>query len=551
MRSGTRRVVLVAVTAVLCAGAAMLVSVAASRGSSRGASAGPPALDHNKNTLVIAVDAVNTDFDPASAYTSANINGMWPIYQGLTRLAGSSVNRAAPELATSWTHSADLKTWTFKLRKGVTFSDGTPFDAQAVKTNYVRTVTLNLGAQFDLVTFLPKPAKQIVVVNASTVRFDLLHPYRWFPLVMADQYGMLLVSPSVFKQHSTGQKDQGSAYLKTHAVGTGPYMIKSFQPGSQVVLVRNPHYWGGWSGPHFQQVIFRAVPDAGARTNLFLGGGADATYLLPPQTTASVRDGDSWARVSTAPDAQVDFITLGVYGPLKSPAARQAMNYAFDYHGFVAGVMKNTVRPAQGVLPTQLLGHDPSIHSFTTDLQKAKALFAKAGVTSSTKLTYEYSPGYGKQAGEVMQAQLGQIGIHLQLVPKSYSAFLADFYNDSLPTSQRASMYGWAYWPDYNDPSVYAIPNFTPAGFAAGNERYDNPTVTRLINAAAATSNVAKIKANYKIAQHILAYTDPVWVPVDQSEDGTIFRCDVAGWAPNPYYIRSIDPYLLHRTAGC
>jgi ABC-type transport system substrate-binding protein len=134
-------------------------------------------------------------------------------------------------------------------------------------------------------------------------------------------------------------------------------------------------------------------------------------------------------------------------------------------------------------------------------------------------------------------------------MPKSYAAFLSDFYNDSLPTSQRANMYGWAYWPDYNDPAVYSIPNFTPAGFAAGNERYNNPEVTRLINEAASTSDVAKIISNYKRVQQILVNEDPVWVPVDQGEDGTILRCDVAGWQPNPFYIRTIDPYTLHRSS--
>jgi peptide/nickel transport system substrate-binding protein len=154
----------------------------------------------------------------------------------------------------------------------------TPLDAEAVKANYVRTITIELGTQFILGSFLPKPEKQIVVEDPQTIRFDLAYPYPHFDVVMAAQYGTGLVSPKVFEEHSTGETDQGHEYLLSHAVGTGPYVLDTLEPGNQVVLTRNEDYWRGWDGPHFDTIIIRSIPEASTRRQLLESGDVDIAY---------------------------------------------------------------------------------------------------------------------------------------------------------------------------------------------------------------------------------------------------------------------------------
>jgi peptide/nickel transport system substrate-binding protein len=203
----------------------------------------PPTISRDKDTLVIAVDAFSPDFDPASSYLLAQ-GLLWRgTYDGLVRLKGNSATEIEGALAATWETNTDNSVWTFHLRPNVKFTDGTPVDAAAVKTNYVRTVKLALGTQLILGSFLTDPDKQIKVVDPATVEFDLGAPTPGFGLVLAAEWGTGIVSPKVFTDHSTGAKDQGHEYLQGHAVGTGPYVITSVDPDNQVVLDQNPDYW--------------------------------------------------------------------------------------------------------------------------------------------------------------------------------------------------------------------------------------------------------------------------------------------------------------------
>src|SRR2546426_9323877 len=128
-------------------------------------------LNRDKDTLVVAVDAFNPDFDPASAYLLSEALIWRGIYESLIRLKGDSASEVEPLLADSWDHTADNSSWTFHLHPGVTFSDGTALDAAAVKANYVRTINLQLGTQYIIGSFIAKPQTQIVVVDPQTIRF--------------------------------------------------------------------------------------------------------------------------------------------------------------------------------------------------------------------------------------------------------------------------------------------------------------------------------------------------------------------------------------------
>jgi peptide/nickel transport system substrate-binding protein len=541
--------------AVLAAAAA--VSVAASAVASvngkaplaRVAACAPPS--HAASTLVFGVDYFSNDFDPASSYVLSQAVVWHGIYENLVTLASGSATKLVPALATSWKSDKTKKTWTFQLRHGVKFTDGSAFDAAAVKANYARVLSLNLGTQSILGAYVSDPQQQIVVQGPYTVQFRLKKPVPSFPLVLASEWGMGIVSPAVFTEHSTGDKDQGHAWLQTHADGTGPYMIESLSPGDTVTLVKNPDYWGGWSGQHFTRVIIRTIPESATRRQLLQSGDLDIAYPGgTAQDTVALR-ADACLNVVSKKNLEMQYIILGDYGPLADPRARQALNYAFPYSAYAHDLMKDIVTMPHGVLPDLLVGHDSKVFTYPTNLKKAQQLLTAAGVKKGTTLTYEYYTGYGDLPGLALQSQLKKIGINLKLVQKDYSVFNTDLTTNR-PVSQRANMYFWGWYPDYNSASDYSYPIFSSASTPAkcpcyNSGYYKNATVDKIISQGFFEQNPTKLKAMWKQAQDIMSRVDPPIVPVAQQNETMWLRTDVNGYQPHPVYILTPDFYGMTR----
>jgi peptide/nickel transport system substrate-binding protein len=387
----------------LGAGGNLLAACKSSTGpSGQTSSAAPPKLNRDPQTLIVAVDAFAPDFDPASYFVNANALLTYSMYEGLVRTKPGTVNTIEPALAESWKTNPDMSVWTFKIRDNAKFWNGAPVTADDVKTSYIRTITIGLGAGVVLGTFITDPGKQIVVVDPHTIRFELGAPSPAFDLAAGAIWGTGVVSPHAFK-NSTGAKDQGHEWLQSHAAGTGPFMLESLAPGDQVVMVQNPDYWGGWTSKQFKKVIVKQIADNSARREAIESGAVD--FSVPSRIahdTDSLKH-DPRFTVGQAKIMYVEYIILGQYGPLATPAARQAVNYLFPHDAYVKSVMLNTVAPPHGCFPDLLSTHDPNSYVFPTDIAKAKALFAQAGVAPGTEFTYEYYTGYGDQAGALLQ----------------------------------------------------------------------------------------------------------------------------------------------------
>jgi peptide/nickel transport system substrate-binding protein len=510
----------------------------------------PPAISRDPDTLVIAVDAFSPDFDPASSYLLAQ-GLLWRgTYDGLVRLKGNSATEIEGALAEKWEANADSSVWTFHLRPNVKFTDGTPVDAAAVKANYVRTIKLELGTQLILGAFVTDPDKQIEVVNPATVEFDLGAPTPGFGLVLAAEWGTGIVSPKVFSDQSTGAKDQGHEYLQVHAVGTGPYKITSVEPDNQVVLEQNPDYWGGWSGTHFKKVIIRSVPDGATRRQLLESGDVDIAIQSTADDSAAIK-ADPRFFVPGQTNLAMDYIILGQYGSLAKPEARQAMSYLWPYDDYINTVAKGDLARPNGVFPDLL---DTSVKDFApkTDTAKASQLFEAAGVAAGTTFTYEYYTGFGKEVGEVLQAQLESVGMHLTINEKSFGAFNGDLTTDR-PADKRADMYYWGWWPDYNQPSDYSWILFNSAAApdacpCYNSGYYKNADVDKIINDGFTEADHDKLAASFKEAQRIMSEdVDPPIIPVGQPIDVTYYRNDIKGQVSNPLYIFTWDFYALNR----
>jgi len=504
----------------------------------------PIASGRDPETLVVATEAAVDNLDPATNIDWAM--GLVPVYETLTVLKGTSTTEVGPSLASSWTKNADASRWTFEIAAGATFHDGTVCDAAAVKAAILRTLTLGSGNGY--VWGIADGETQIIVEDASHITFDLGAPRAFFDVQVSGQYGFWIASAAAAEANSTGPDDQGSAWLQRNPVGTGPYRLVSLEPGQQAVYEADPGYRGGWKPGQFKKIVIRAVPVESSRLQMLDSGEADVIFPLPPEETIALRDAGRF-KVSDSETLTMNFIALGCYGPLADPRARQAMNHAFDAVSYRDQIQLGLKAPAHGCFPVGLSGANPDQGVPGFDLAKAQELFAAAGVAPGTELTYLYYEGIGKQAGELLQALLGSVGITLSLVEKSYSAFAGDYFGDA-PPDQRYNMYAFSWWPNFNHPTEYARPLFhsASAGSMGGNAGfYRNDEVDRILDETQDAAIDAALLEKMKRLQEIVAVEDPAWIPIFQDRTAMPYRTDIAGMDLNPAYALTLPFYGMTR----
>ncbi len=204
----------------------------------------PVAAQGNGSIAVYATPTTFPDLDPSSGFSNDNIV-TGNAYETLTFYnPPGSATEISPKLATSWDTSADGLTWTFHLREGVKFHDGSDFNAAAVKFSIERTMKLGLGA-----AYIFDPVDAINVIDDHTVEFKLKYTAP-LDLIMATGYAAWIMSPT-----AVGDKT-GDWFNAGHDAGTGPYMIDSYDVGQRLVMKKFDGYWGGWQDGQFDTVVF-------------------------------------------------------------------------------------------------------------------------------------------------------------------------------------------------------------------------------------------------------------------------------------------------------
>jgi peptide/nickel transport system substrate-binding protein len=502
-------------------------------------------LKRDPQTLVVAMDAFTNDFDPASYFLLSAIVPSFGVYDSLMRMKGNSPTLTEPWLAEKYSTNANKSVWTFSLRSGVKYSDGTPLTASTVKAAYDRTLTANLGAGSTLGHYIFHP-QQIVAKDPGTLVLDLGVSVPRFDLIAASQYGMGIVNPSVVAQ----QGKNAHTYLATHSAGSGAYMVESVVPGSQITLVRNPHYWGGWSGSHFKKIIILQVPENSSRREGMQSGDFDIAFPSTPQDTAALRSTPG-IFVGNTEVLGMDYVILGQFGPLADPRARLAVNLLFPIDQYVSSVFKNTIATPVSMLPNNMLYTVPGSYTPKVDVSKAKSLLQQAGVKPGTQLTYEFYTGQGDQAGLLLQSQLALVGLDVKIVEKAYTAFVNDI-SSPLPVSKRPDMAYWFWWPEFNSPADFAFPilsnQATPNQHLFNGGYYNNAAVNKAINDGFTDAGNEQLMTQlWGEAQTVMASQDPPWLPLGQIIDTSYLRTDIKGYVANPVYVQSYDFYALSR----
>lgn len=422
--------------------------------------------------------------------------------------------KVQPGLATSWTYK-DPKTLEFTLRQGVTFQDGEPFNAQAVKFTFDRLLADKKSPQLSNYTSI----KSVQVVDDTHVIFHLnaVDPVLITKLA---GYGGMIVPPKYIQQH-------GDAYFGTHPIGTGAYQVVDYKPGSSVTLKANPNYWRG--APKIQNIDIKFVPDANTRMSMMQAGTVDIVEDVPPAQASLVSKDPNFNldAVGSPTVSEIRFDTSKKY--MNNKDVRQAINYAIDKNAIIKKILNGYGKPVSTFQGASSFGNDPSLKPYPYDPQKAKQLLQKAGVASGTTLTLDYdgSDSTFAEVAQAVQEELKQVGLNLKLKPEDTNTF----YNTLIPQSKAGDMheFGWGGWTlDFDNTAelLYSKGQFW-------NPDFSNPQIDTLLQTERSTNDQnVRQQAFYKMDK--LLQQLAVEVPLYQQETIWAARKDLQGWATPP-----------------
>src|SRR5256712_12266539 len=371
-----------------------------------------PAAPQPAGTLVVGLVAEPVNLDPAQV-TDLNSNRVGRrIVETLVTFPDEST-QIVPGLAESWTISKDGLKYTFKLRKGVAFHDGTPFNAEAVKFSIERQVMpehpFNKLGKYPFANYFFGHVKAVEVVDPQTVEFILKEPRAWF-LAVLTAGAASIVSPAAVKK-------LGVDYPLT-PVGTGAFRYVSWDRGQRVTLEKNPGYWK--HPVKVERVIYRPIVEDQARLTELLTGALDLIVGTPPDFVAPL---ETNPKITLLQQVGAHVRYLGINNqkkPFDDKRVRQALNYAVNKEAIVRDVLKGTGTLLSGPVLPKTWGADTALKAYPYAPERARRLLAEAGYPSgfSTSLWVPES-GSGMQSpvamSTVIQSNLKAVGINVTL----------------------------------------------------------------------------------------------------------------------------------------
>jgi peptide/nickel transport system substrate-binding protein len=528
-------------------------SVGAAPGNSLSVVTAPrTAQEGSSGTLQVLLTAGTEDIDPHYSYSTLSSTVALMVYEMLLILKGDSADEFEPMLAESWEASEDQSTYTFKLYPDVMFQDGTPANAQAVKDSYTRWIELE-GSPVNVITRFCDSPDKMEVVDDTTLRFNLGSPQPLFLAAMASAYGPSVISPTAIAENATKEDPYAHEWAKASAVGSGPYTLESNSLNEGLVLKKFDGYHRGWEGNHFDQIIFRVVPEDGTRRQLLERGEADAAaFNLTFEAVEAMRSNPD-LQVVEYPTTAVSWVIMNA-PRLLTKEVRQGLSYAFPYDDVINEVFKGLMKRS-GPIADSVRGYDPDVFLYQTDLDKAKKLILSGGVKEGDVFDYMVDSTLESEQviAQLFQANLQQMGFDLELVSVEYATLEATVFGDAPPEERPHMIAGWGWWPDYNDPWNQLWPNFTEANVGGGGSNaggWVNERFEEIMAEAEHFENEEQLDELMKEAQNILTEQDPPVIYYGQVVRYTVLGADIQGFVPNPLYLDSFNIYGMSRATS-
>jgi peptide/nickel transport system substrate-binding protein len=372
----------------------------------------PATAQPRKDSAVLAMTLEPTGLDPTAGAASAIAEVvLYNVFETLTKI--NADGRTTPLLAESWTTSPDLRTWTFKLRTGVKFSNGEPFDAAAVKFSFERAVD-KASVNKDKATFAN--IERIDTPNPATVVLTLKNgdPDLLFKLGQATA---IVVEP------------KSAAGNNSAPVGTGPYKLDNWAKGSAITLAR----WDGFRAAKsvlLRRVTMRFISDPSAQVAALLSGDVDVFPRVAAARSLKQFEGNTKFQVLTGGSRAKTILAINnKRKPLDNVLVRRAIAAAIDRKAVIEGAADGFGVPIGSYLVPGTPGYVDLTAVNAFDQAKARALLHQAGVALPLELTMKLPPTpYARQGGEVIAAQLAKVGIVAKIENVEWAQWLSGVY---------------------------------------------------------------------------------------------------------------------------
>ncbi|WP_027942775.1 ABC transporter substrate-binding protein [Amycolatopsis taiwanensis] len=535
-----RRVALIGLAGAL---AVTMSACASQRGSGGGGGA--------NDTFVFGAAGAPKNFDPIFNDDGESFRPVRQMYETLvTYKAGTT--ELEGDLATAWTPSDDAKTWTFTLRQGVKFHDGTPFNAAAVCFNFDRWYNMKgAAAQSQMIyygdvfegfahnegdTNGDPVYKSCEAKDDNTAVVHLNKAKGAFP----DAFGLTslsMSSPAALKQYDadavtqTGDSFSYPAYATQHPTGTGPYKFESFdKTNNTITLVRNDDYWG--EKAKTAKLIFKIIPDENARKQELAAGTIDAYDFPNPADYNSLKQAGD--QVLIRPAFGVTYLGINQKNnpKLQDVRVRQAIEYAVNKDQLVKNKMPEGAYVQDQLLPNNVPGFTDQVAKFPYNPDKAKQLLAEAGASDlslnfyvPTEISRPYMPNPVDMASAITE-DLKAVGIKVNVVQEPWNGG----YKDDVQKAGKQDLHLLGWTGDYADPG-----NFIGTFFGRQKPEFgfNNPEIfNALSNADAQTTPDGKKKA-YEEASVLISQYIPA-VPLCSSPPALVVAKNVHGLVPSP-----------------
>jgi len=501
-------------------------------------------------TMIVRYDIGDAKtLDPADAYDTGSSEPIFQIYDTLVTYKGNDTLTFYPCLATEWTVSDDSLTWIFKLRHNVKFSNGNDFTAEDVKYSFDRVLTMGAPESgVDWILGQCMDTNSTTVIDDYTVQIKLTQAYGGF-LALLPFTVAAIVDKDYVEAHGGVVAAEENEWMKLNPMGTGPYILDHWTRATELVLNKNPNYWGGWEGKHVDKVVIKYADEAATRILALKNGDADMVYI----PYANLNDVKDEKGVVVHPFDSYDIIMCVMNTKasnnqyLADGQVRKALSYAFDYDTAIETAYNGFASRLAGAIPKGMPFYDTQNNGqplYNFDLTMAEQILDNAGYTKSydfdgtlyrfngTTIRIFYNAGNAEREmmAIMFRTALDEIGILSSVIAEGWPQLLHRMYT----TDDYDLMFiGWG--PDYNDPDDYIFPFIASANVSGDtyNTGYHNETVDEKLLEAKYSANPVVRAAAYKTAYDIYIQ-EPPFIFLQQRQYIRPWRDWVQGYSYNP-----------------
>lgn len=472
-------------------------------------------------TLKIVTSADATSMDPhfITNIPSANMHYQ-KVYETLVQFDKDM--EIIPNLAKEWEQLDDV-TWEFTLNEGITFHDGVPFNAAAVKNTLDRLLDPETGSpQRDKVSMID----EVKVIDETTVQLLLKEPYSPILSILSSQEASIM-SPKSIKEDPESLADT--------PIGTGPFKFESWESGKAVTLVKNEDYWG--TPAKVDKVVFQVIPEDSTRLAMIETGEAQISDEVPVTELDRIENSEQMNLMRTEGLA-VEYVGFNTQkAPLDNVELRKAISHAIERESIITGIYNDVGTLAQATMSPNVFGYTDKVKPYPYDVNKAKELVEKSGVDPNSKLTLITSDRKERiNMAEVIQSQLKGIGLEVDIQVLEYGAYI------EVVDSGEHDMFigGWGNATgdgDYNQYNLFHTDSF---GSPGNHFYYSKPEVDALIEEGRKEPDDKKRLEIYEKVQ-LIEMEDAVYIPIRNYEHMAVYNDGVQGFWLSPVNYLMLD----------